>query len=85
MEAQEASSAPTPSQSYLEWLAEQPEAFRLQTLIRDHSAPAYGYPYRSLSASSGMEALCRCGTWFPAYTPERHIAEALLAAGVRLP
>lgn len=55
----------------------------LQGLLRKHAAPAGGYSYRDLGGEVGMEAQCRCGTWFPAYTPECHLAQVLLEAGYR--
>lgn len=71
--------------SYRQWLATQPDERRLEDLLRDHGEPVYGFPYRSLSGSSGVEAQCSCGVWFPSHAHRRHVASALLAAGVTVP
>lgn len=69
--------------SHEEWLAHQPPEAQLESLLRQHSAPAYGYSYRHLGGDHGMEAQCRCGIWFPAHLPERHLMQVLTDAGYR--
>ena len=73
------------SESYREWLSRQVDEMRLEKLLRDHSEPAYGFGYRALGGSRGMEAQCRCGEWFPSHSHAKHVAKALLAAGVTVP
>ena len=73
------------SEGHLAWLARQPDEVRLESLIRDHSEPVYGFGYRALGGSSAVEAQCRCGEWFPSHSHAKHVAKALLEAGVTVP
>lgn len=69
------------SESSREWLSQQTPQYQLEVLLRDHSEPVYGFSYRALGGSSGVEAQCSCGEWFPSYAHTRHVAQMLIEAG----